>query len=46
VVALVGVEDLVIVDTKDALLVARREDAHRVGELVKLIEKKRREELL
>ena len=46
VVALVGVEDLVIVDTKDALLVARREDAHRVGEMVKLLEKKKREELL
>lgn len=46
VVALVGVEDLVIVDTRDALLVARREDAHRVGEMVKLLEKKRRDDLL
>lgn len=45
-VALVGVDDLVIVDTKDALLVTRREDAHRVGEMVKLLEKKRRDELL
>lgn len=45
-VALVGVEDLVIVDTGDALLVTRREDAHRVGDMVKLLEKKRLSELL
>ncbi len=45
-VALLGVEDLVIVDTGDALLVTRREDAPRVGEMVKLLEKKRRTELL
>lgn len=45
-IALLGVEDLVIVDTKDALLVTRREDAHRVGELVNLLEKKKRTELL
>jgi mannose-1-phosphate guanylyltransferase len=46
VVALLGVENLVIVDTKDALLVARRDDAHRVGEMVKLLEKRNREDLL
>ena len=39
-VALVGVEDLVIVDTGDALLVTRREDAYRTGDMVKLLEKK------
>jgi len=45
-VALVGVEDLVVVDTKDALLVARRDQAQRVGELVKALETKRRNDLL
>ena len=33
-VALVGVEDLIVVDTGDALLVARREDAQRVREVL------------
>lgn len=37
-VALVGAEDLIIVDTADALLVARRADAQRVGEVVKALE--------
>jgi mannose-1-phosphate guanylyltransferase len=45
-VALVGVEDLVIVDTPDALLVVRRDQAQRVGELVKLLEKEKRADLL
>ena len=45
-VALLGVEDLVIVDTGDALLVTRREEAHRAGDMVKLLEKKRRDALL
>jgi mannose-1-phosphate guanylyltransferase len=34
-VALVGVEDLVIVDTEDALLVARRDHSQDVGKIVK-----------
>ena len=34
-VALVGVEDLVIVDTKDALLIARRDHSQDVGKIVK-----------
>lgn len=46
VVALVGVKDLVIVDTPDALLVADRRRAQQVGEIVKMIEKQGREELL
>lgn len=37
-VALLGVEDLIVVDTPGALLVARRADAQRVGELVKALE--------
>jgi len=45
-VALLGVEDLVVVDTPDALLVARRERTQQVGELVKQLEKRRRDELL
>jgi mannose-1-phosphate guanylyltransferase len=45
-VALVGVEDLVIVDTPDALLVARRSKSQDVSKLVKTLEQKKREELL
>jgi mannose-1-phosphate guanylyltransferase len=45
-VALLGVKDLIVVDTPDALLVADRSRAQQVGEIVKLLEKNRREELL
>jgi mannose-1-phosphate guanylyltransferase/mannose-6-phosphate isomerase len=45
-VALLGVRDLVIVDTPDALLVTDRKQAQKVGELVKLLEKQGRDELL
>jgi mannose-1-phosphate guanylyltransferase len=45
-VALLGVEDLVVVDTADALLVAHRERAQEVGQLVKMLEKQGRKELL
>ncbi len=45
-VALVGVRDLVVVDTPDALLVADRHRSQKVGELVKLLEKRKREDLL
>jgi mannose-1-phosphate guanylyltransferase len=45
-VALVGVKDLVIVDTPDALLIADRRRAQQVGDVVKLLEKKKRDELL
>ena len=45
-VALVGVKDLVIVDTPDALLIADRSRSQDVGELVKKLEKQRRDELL
>ena len=45
-VALVGVKDLVIVDTPDALLIAHRSRAQEVGDLVKLLEKQRRHNLL
>lgn len=38
-VALLGVHDLVIVDTPDALLVADRKRAQQVGDIVKLLEK-------
>jgi mannose-1-phosphate guanylyltransferase len=39
-VALLGVHDLVIVDTPDALLIADRNRAQEVGDLVKLLEKR------
>ncbi len=44
--ALVGVRDLVIVDTPDALLVADRAQAQRVSDLVKALDKRKREDLL
>jgi mannose-1-phosphate guanylyltransferase len=45
-VALVGVNDLVVVDTPDALLVTTRAQAQRVGDVVKALEKQRRDDLL
>jgi len=45
-VALVGVDDLIVVDTPDALLVASRDRAQQVGEIVKALEKRGRHELL
>jgi mannose-1-phosphate guanylyltransferase len=45
-VALLGVRDLVVVDTPDALLVADRSQAQRVGEIVKMLERRKREDLL
>jgi mannose-1-phosphate guanylyltransferase len=41
-VALLGVENLIVVDTPDALLVADRARAQQVGELVKLLEQRKR----
>jgi mannose-1-phosphate guanylyltransferase len=38
-VALLGVNDLIVVDTPDALLIANRSRAQQVGDLVKLLEK-------
>ena len=45
-VALLGVKDLIVVDTPDALLVATRDRAQQVGEIVKVLEKSNRHELL
>jgi len=45
-VALLGVKDLIVVDTPDALLIAGRGHAQRVGDLVKRLEKSGRDELL
>jgi mannose-1-phosphate guanylyltransferase len=45
-VALVGVEDLVVVDTPDALLICHRSKSQDVSKLVKTLEAKKREELL
>ena len=46
VVALLGVRDLIVVDTPDALLVAARDRAQRVGEVVKALEKRERHDFL
>lgn len=45
-VALVGVENLVVVETEDALLVADRRRAQHVSDIVKALERNQREELL
>jgi mannose-1-phosphate guanylyltransferase len=45
-VALLGVKDLIIVDTPDALLVADRSRAQEVGDIVKSLEKQKRDALL
>ncbi len=44
--ALVGVDDLIVVETADALLIARRDRAQQVGEVVKSLGRQRRKELL
>jgi mannose-1-phosphate guanylyltransferase len=46
VVALLGVKDLIVVDTPDALLVASRDRAQRVGDILKTLELRNREDLL
>jgi mannose-1-phosphate guanylyltransferase len=45
-VALVGVNDLIVVDTPDALLIANRGRAQEVSKLVKTLEAQKREELI
>jgi mannose-1-phosphate guanylyltransferase len=45
-VALLGVDDLIVVETPDALLIARKDEAQHVGDVVKLLEKQKRSELL
>jgi mannose-1-phosphate guanylyltransferase len=45
-IALLGVKDLVIVDTPDALLIVDRNRAQEVGAIVKELEERKRENLL
>lgn len=45
-VALVGVEDLVVVDTDDALLIVRRENSQDVGKIVKELSQTGRTDLI
>ncbi len=45
-VALVGVENLIIVDTPDALLVCRKDHAQRLKEVIEALEKEGRDDLL
>lgn len=45
-VALLGVKDLIVVDTPDALLVADRSRSQEVGNIVKMLQQNGREELL
>jgi mannose-1-phosphate guanylyltransferase len=46
IVALVGVSNLIVVDTPDALLIADRNSAQQVGDVVKILEKRERDDLL
>ena len=45
-VALLGVKDLIVVDTPDALLIADRSRAQEVGDIVKALEKQNRQDLI
>jgi len=45
-VALVGVSNLIVVDTPDALLIAGRNSAQKVGDVVKILEQRKRDDLL
>ena len=45
-VALVGVSNLIVIDTPDALLIAHRDAAQQVGEVVKILEQQKRDDLL
>jgi hypothetical protein len=45
-VALVGVSNLVVIDTPDALLIADRNSAQQVGDVVKILEQRKRDDLL
>ncbi len=45
-VALLGAHNLIVVDTPDALLIADRSRAQQVGDIVKLLEQNRRDDLL
>jgi mannose-1-phosphate guanylyltransferase len=45
-VALLGVRDLIVVDTPDAILIADRHRAQDVGNIVKALEKQKRDDLL
>ena len=44
--ALVGVKDLIVIDTPDALLVCARDKAQKVSEIVKKLEASKRDDLL
>lgn len=46
VVALIGVDDLIVVDTPDALLVCRKADAQRIKAVIDRLEKDKRQDLL
>jgi len=45
-VALLGVSNLIVIDTPDALLIADRKSAQKVGDVVKILEKRKRDDLL
>jgi mannose-1-phosphate guanylyltransferase len=45
-IALIGVEDFIIVDTEDALLICRKQQAQRIRDLTAQLQERRRDDLL
>ena len=45
-VAVVGVKDIVVVETEDALLVTSRENSQEVGKVVKYLDEKKLKKLV
>jgi len=45
-VALIGVSDMIIVETDDALLICRKKDAQRIKEVINQLEENERHDLL
>jgi mannose-1-phosphate guanylyltransferase len=45
-VALIGVEDLFVIDTDDALLICKNDQSGKVGDVVKFLKEKEKKEYL
>jgi hypothetical protein len=45
-IALIGVEDLIVVDTGDALLIAKKDQTGKVGQVVDVLKTQERTDLL
>lgn len=45
-VATIGIEDLIIIDDRDVLLIAKKDKSHMVKNVVKELEKRKRQEII